>query len=181
MLMDIRAKRVFVAGASGLIGSAVVESFRNADCKELLSPSHSELDLENADQVAAFFRSSKPDIVVLAAGKVGGIVENKSKPVEFLTRNLAIQMNVCAAADFFETSRVVLLGSSCMYPKECPQPMREEMLGSGKLEPTSSAYAIAKIAGLQLGFSYNQQRNIDRFLCVIPNSAYGPGDNFDPQ
>ena len=139
------------------------------------------MDFEDAAKVSAFFQSQKPDLVVLAAGKVGGILENKSKPIEFLTRNLAIQMNVCAAADLIGTSRVVLFGSSCMYPKECPQPMSEEMLGTGKLEPTSLSYATAKIAGLQLGFSYNQQHEIDRFLCVIPNSAYGPGDNFDPQ
>ena len=117
-----------------------------------------------------FFQSQKPDLVVLAAGKVGGILENKSKPIEFLTRNLAIQMNVCAAADLIGTSRVVLFGSSCMYPKECPQPMSEDMLGTGKLEPTSLSYATAKIAGLQLGFSYNQQHGIDRF-CVLYQTA----------
>tara|TARA_A100001015_G_scaffold317415_2_gene434342 strand:+ start:99 stop:1040 length:942 start_codon:yes stop_codon:yes gene_type:complete len=179
--MDLTSRNILVAGASGLIGRAVVKCFGEAGCKGVLTPSHSELDLEDASQVTAFFQRHKPDVVVLAAGKVGGILENKSKPVEFLTRNLAIQMNVCAAADLMRTSRVVLFGSSCMYPKECPQPMREDMLGAGKLEPTSLSYATAKIAGLQLGFSYNQQRNIDRFLCVIPNSAYGPGDNFDPQ
>ena len=179
--MDLTAQKILVAGASGLIGRAVVKRFQEAGCKEILTPTHSELDLEDAAKVSAFFQSQKPDLVVLAAGKVGGILENKSKPIEFLTRNLAIQMNVCAAAALIGTSRVVLFGSSCMYPKECPQPMSEEMLGTGKLEPTSLSYATAKIAGLQLGFSYNQQHGIDRFLCVIPNSAYGPGDNFDPQ
>ena len=179
--MDLTAQKILVAGASGLIGRAVVKRFQEAGCKEILTPTHSELDLEDAAKVSAFFWSQKPDLVVLAAGKVGGILENKSKPIEFLTRNLAIQMNVCTAADLIGTSRVVLFGSSCMYPKECPQPMSEEMLGTGKLEPTSLSYATAKIAGLQLGFSYNQQHEIDRFLCVIPNSAYGPGDNFDPQ
>ena len=179
--MDLTTQKILVAGASGLIGRAVVKRLREMGCDDLLTPGHSELDLEDADQVLAFFESSRPDVVVLAAGKVGGILENKSKPIEFLSRNLAMQMNVCAAADLIGTSRVVLFGSSCMYPKECPQPMREDMLGSGKLEPTSLSYATAKIAGFQLGFSYNQQRNIDRFLCVIPNSAYGPGDNFDPQ
>ena len=179
--MDLTAQKILVAGASGLIGRAVVKRFQEAGCKEILTPTHSELDLEDAAKVSAFFQSQKPDLVVLAAGKVGGILENKSKPIEFLTRNLAIQMNVCAAAALIGTSRVVLFGSSCMYPKECPQPMSEEMLGTGKLEPTSLSYATAKIAGLQLGFSYNQQHEIDRFLCVIPNSAYGPGDNFDPQ
>ena len=179
--MDLTAQKILVAGASGLIGRAVVKRLHEAGCNTVLTPTHSELDLEDRDQVHAFFQSQTPDIAILAAGKVGGILENKSKPIEFLTRNLAMQMNVCAAADLMGTSRVVLFGSSCMYPKECPQPMSEEMLGTGKLEPTSLSYATAKIAGLQLGFSYNQQHEIDRFLCVIPNSAYGPGDNFDPQ
>lgn len=179
--MDLTSQKILVAGASGLIGRAVVNRFRKAGCNEILVPTHSELDLEDSATVASFFQSQRPDVVVLAAGKVGGILENKYKPIEFLTRNLAIQMNVCAAADLIGTSRVVLFGSSCMYPKECPQPMSEDMLGTGKLEPTSLSYATAKIAGLQLGFSYNQQHEIDRFLCVIPNSAYGPGDNFDPQ
>ena len=179
--MHLPAQKILVAGASGLIGRAVVKCFREAGCGDILTPSHAELDLEDSTQVSTFFQTRKPDLVVLAAGKVGGILENKSNPIEFLTRNLAIQMNVCAAADIAGTSRVVLFGSSCMYPKECPQPMSEEMLGTGKLEPTSLSYATAKIAGLQLGFSYNQQHDIERFLCVIPNSAYGPGDNFDPQ
>jgi len=179
--MNLTAQKILVAGASGLIGRAVVKRLHEAGCNTVLTPTHSELDLEDAEQVNAFFQSQTPDIVILAAGKVGGILENKSKPIEFLTRNLAMQMNVCAAADLMGTSRVVLFGSSCMYPKECPQPMSEEMLGTGKLEPTSLSYATAKIAGLQLGFSYNQQHEIDRFLCVIPNSAYGPGDNFNPQ
>ncbi len=152
--MDLTAQKILVAGASGLIGRAVVKRFHEAGCKEILTPTHSELDLEDAAKVSAFFQSQKPDLVVLAAGKVGGILENKSKPIEFLTRNLAIQMNVCAAADLIGTSRVVLFGSSCMYPKECPQPMSEEMLGTGKLEPTSLSYATAKIAGLQLELAF---------------------------
>ena len=115
-----------VAGASGLIGRAVVKRFQEAGCKEILTPTHSELDLEDAAKVSAFFQSQKPDLVVLAAGKVGGILENKSKPIEFLTRNLAIQMNVCAAAALIGTSRVVLFGSSCMYPKECPADERRD-------------------------------------------------------
>jgi len=179
--MDLTSQKVLVAGASGLIGQAVVKGFVEAGCVNLLTPSHRDLDLEDLAQVKSFFAAHRPDVVILAAGKVGGILENKSKPIEFLTRNLAMQMHVCAAADMTGAKRVVLFGSSCMYPKECQQPMREDMLGTGKLEPTSLSYATAKIAGLQLGFSYNQQFDIDRFLCVIPNSAYGPGDNFDPQ
>lgn len=179
--MDITKRTILVAGASGLIGQAIVKCFSRAGCNNLLVPSRSQLDLENYSQVVSYFESKKPDIVVFAAGAVGGILHNKLRPVELLSRNLALQMNVALAADIVDVSRVVFFGSSCMYPKECIQPMAESMLWTGKLEPSSLSYATSKIAGFQLGFSYNQQQGKERFLCVIPNSVYGPGDDFDPQ
>lgn len=178
--MQLKQSKILVAGASGLIGRAVVNRLVHADMKNVLSPSRSELDLENYDQVLRYFVSHKPDVVVLAAGLVGGISQNSLEPVKFLTRNLLMAMNVSLAADIVNVRRVVLFGSSCMYPKHCSQPMEEKMLWSGKLESTSLSYATAKIAAFQLGFSYNSERSLDRFLCVIPNSAYGPGDNFNP-
>lgn len=178
--MQLKQSKILVAGASGLIGRAVVNRLVHADMKNVLSPSRSELDFENYEQVLKYFVSHQPDVVVLAAGLVGGISQNSLEPVKFLTRNLLIAMNVSLAADIVNVRRVVLFGSSCMYPKHCSQPMEEKMLWSGKPESTSLSYATAKIAAFQLGFSYNFERSIDRFLCVIPNSAYGPGDNFNP-
>lgn len=154
--------------------------FQKSGYRNILAPKHAELDLEDLKTVNLYFEKNSPEIVVLAAGKVGGILENKSQPVEFLVKNLLIQLNTIQAAHIVNCRRVVLLGSSCMYLKETPQPMKEINLGSGKLEKTSLAYAISKIAGLQLGFSYNTQYELDRYLCLIPNSIYGPGDNFDP-
>lgn len=179
--MYLARQKFLVAGASGLLGKAFIEKLKTKGCEKLLQPSREELDLENRDDVDAYFKLHRPDVVILSAGKVGGILENKHNPIDFLTKNLSIQLNVALAADTCNTSRVVMFGSSCMYPKHCQQPMNENMLNSGKLEETSLAYATAKLAGLQLGFAYNAQRNIDRYLCVIPNSVYGPGDNFDPQ
>ena len=127
-----------------------------------------------------YFHANIIDVVILAAGKVGGILDNATNPVDFLNTNLRIHLNLTAAAQFSECHKVVLLGSSCMYPKDCKQPMSVSELSNGKMEPTSVAYATSKIAALQLGFSYNQQFGTNKFLCIIPNSAYGPGDNFDP-
>ena len=128
-----------------------------------------------------FFDEYRPEYVVLAAGRVGGIVENQTYPADFINTNLAIQLNVLQAAHRSGVKKLILFGSSCMYPRECPQPMAEDVLLSGKPEPTSLAYAIAKLAGVQMCLAYNKQYGEQRFIPVIPNSAYGPNDNFDPK
>ncbi|MEC7488229.1 MAG: GDP-L-fucose synthase [Pseudomonadota bacterium] len=173
-------QKILVAGGNGLIGRACVKQLHSRGFENVLSPSRVELDLTNRENVQKYFRTHEPETVILAAGKVGGILENKQKPIDFLNQNLRISLNIAEAVHNGACSTAVLFGSSCMYPKECPQPMREEYLSTGPMEPTSLSYAVSKIATLQLGFAYNQQYSYDKFLCVIPNSAYGPGDNFDP-
>ena len=172
---------IFIAGGTGLIGQACIRQFRKKGYDSILAPSRQEIDLTDYKSVTAYFDNNRIDVVVVAAGKVGGILENKNNPFDFLKTNLLIQLNVSAAAQNSGCQKVVLFGSSCMYPKECRQPMHESDLFTGKMEPTSMAYAVSKIAGLQLGFSFNRQFGLDKFLCVIPNSAYGPGDNFNPE
>jgi GDP-L-fucose synthase len=172
--------KVYVAGHTGLIGSALLRSLQSLRYNNLLLPSHHELDLTDRQSVLNFFQSQKPEYVILAAGRVGGIVENRTYPADFITANISIQQNVIDAAHQCEVKKLIYFGSSCMYPKECNQPMSESALYSGKPEPTSLAYAVAKMAGLQTCLAYNQQYGVKRFIPVIPNSAYGPGDNFDP-
>lgn len=172
---------IYVAGHTGLIGSALVRKLRAQNHSNLLLATHPELELTDPVAVNRFFDEHKPAYVILAAGRVGGIVENQTFPADFLNTNLAIQLNVLGAAHRNEVNRLILLGSSCMYPRECPQPMPEEFLLTGKPEPTSMAYAISKLAGVQLCMAYNQQFGEQRFIPVIPNSAYGPNDNFDPK
>lgn len=174
------SSKIYIAGHSGLIGSALLNKLQSLGYQNLLLPSHQELELTNRQSVFDFFRSNKPEYVILAAGRVGGIVENRSHPADFITNNIAIQQNVIDAAHQCEVKKFIYFGSSCMYPKECNQPMSEDALYSGKPEPTSLAYAVAKMAGLQTCLAYNQQYGVKRFIPVIPNSAYGPGDNFDP-
>lgn len=172
---------IYVAGHTGLIGSALVRKLRGENQPNLLLATHAELELTDPVAVRGFFDEYKPAYVFLAAGRVGGIVENQTFPADFLNANLAIQLNVLAAAHRSGVRKLILFGSSCMYPRECPQPMPEEFLLSGKPEPTSMAYAISKLAGVQLCLAYNQQFGEQRFIPVIPNSAYGPNDNFDPR
>ena len=179
-LMLNRSIKVAVLGASGLIGKAIVKRFKQQHFVNILTPSHSELDLEKADEVSNYFRLTQPNLVILTAGKVGGILENQKYPADLIIKNLNIQLNVAMSAHESDCKKVVLLGSSCMYPKCAAQPMREIEIGTGSLESSSLSYAISKMAGLQVGFSYNLQYNLNRFLCVIPNSVYGPGDNFNP-
>jgi len=174
-----RQTKILILGASGLIGRAIFKCFTKSGYENILTPPHGELNLENLNEVYRYFECNSPKIVILTAGKVGGILDNKENPADFITKNLSIQLNVAKAAHEHKCQKVVFLGSSCMYPKHATQPMRESSLGQGALEPSSLSYAISKIAGLQLGFAYNCQYKIDRFLCVIPNSAFGPGDNFD--
>ena len=175
------ASRIYVAGHTGLIGSAVVRRLRSDGYGNLCLASHADLELADAVAVDRFFDAETPEYVVLAAGRVGGIVENRTYPADFMNANLAIQLNVLRAALRADVRRLVLFASSCMYPRECPQPMAETALLTGLPEPTSMAYAVSKLAGMQMCLAYNQQHGSTRFLPVIPNSAYGPNDNFDPQ
>ncbi len=172
---------IYVAGHTGLIGSAVVKQLKSAGFNNLLLARHNELELTDAVATADFFEKNRPEYVVLSAGKVGGIIENKTYPADFINANLAIQLNVMKAAHNAGVKKLIFFASSCMYPRECPQPMKEEALFSGYPEPTSMAYAVSKMAGLQMCLAYNQQYGEKRFIPVIPNSAFGANDNFDPQ
>ena len=175
-----KSARIFVAGHRGLVGSALVKALSQRGWQDLLVRSSSELDLRDARATDAFFASEKPRYVFLAAAKVGGIVANSRYPVEFLSDNLAIQNNVINSAHRHQVERLLFLGSSCIYPKLAPQPMREEMLLTGPLESTNRAYALAKIAGVELCWSYNRQYGT-RYLGAMPTNLYGPGDNYHPE
>lgn len=176
-----KSSRIFIAGHSGLIGSACVRRFQSQGYTQLLTRSHAELNLLNGAAVFDFFDQSHPEYVILAAGKVGGILENKTHPADFIDQNLKIQQNIFAAAVEFDVRRLVFFGSSCMYPRNCSQPMSEDLLFTGKPESTSIAYAIAKLAGVQQCLALNEQFNRPGwFIPVIPNSVYGSHDNFDP-
>ena len=176
-----KTDKIFVAGHTGLIGSAVVRRLQKEGYTNLLLVNHTELELTDAIAVDLFFDKHSPDYVVLAAGRGGGIVENQTYPADFMNANLAIQLNVLKAAHRAGVRKLILFASSCMYPRECPQPMAETALLSGYPEPTSLAYAISKLAGMQMCLAYNQQYGEQRFIPVIPNSAFGPNDNFDPK
>lgn len=176
-----KASRIYVAGHGGLIGSAVMRRLQRGAYANVIAVAHHDLDLADTPAVDRFFDRVRPEYLVLAAGRVGGIVENQTYPADFLNTNLAIQLNVLRAAHRVGVRKLILFASSCMYPRECPQPMRETALFSGYPEPTSLAYAVAKLAGMQMCLAYNQQFGEKRFIPVIPNSAYGPNDNFDPK
>jgi GDP-L-fucose synthase len=169
--------RIFVAGHRGLVGSALERRLRASGFDNLVLRSRSELDLTRQSAVERFFAEVRPEYVFLAAARVGGILANNSYPAEFLQTNLAIQNNVIDAAWRNGTRKLLFLGSSCIYPKLAPQPMTEECLLSGPLEPTNEAYAIAKIAGLKLCQAYRRQYGFDA-ICAMPTNLYGPGDNF---
>jgi GDP-L-fucose synthase len=172
---------IYVAGHAGLIGSAVVRWLERNGYGAPITRRRSELELQNSRQVDEFFDKIHPEYVILAAGRVGGIMENQTFPADFLDENIAVQLNVLKAARKAGVRRLILFGSSCMYPRECPQPMAEDALLSGKPEPTSLPYAISKLAGTYLCLAYNKQDHDTRFIPMIPNSAYGPHDNFDPK
>lgn len=172
---------IYVAGHAGLIGSAVIRRLERDGYRTLITRGRSELELQNSGQVSKFFEEVHPEYVILAAGRVGGIMENQTFPADFMDENMAIQLNVLKAARRAGVRRLILFGSSCMYPRECSQPMAEDALLSGKPEPTSLPYAISKLAGTYLCLAYNKQDHDTRFIPVIPNSAYGPYDNFDPK
>ena len=174
------AARIYVAGHRGLVGSAILRRLRAAGYTQLLTRTHAELDLTDEAATRAFFAAEKPDYVFLAAARVGGILANNRYPAEFIRDNLAIQTNVIHAAHLSGVRRLLFLGSSCIYPKHAPQPMREDCLLSGPLEPTNRPYALAKIAGIEMCWSYNRQYG-SRFLAAMPTNLYGPGDNYHPE
>jgi len=169
---------IYVAGHKGLVGSAIVRKLQSEGYSNLFVRSHKELDLMRQAEVEAFFKTEKPEYVFLAAAKVGGILANNTYPAEFIYQNLLVESNVIHSAYEAGARKLLFLGSSCIYPRDCPQPMKEEYLLSGKLEPTNEPYAIAKIAGIKMCESYNRQYGT-RFISVMPTNLYGPGDNFD--
>jgi GDP-L-fucose synthase len=174
--MDSGAK-IFVAGSKGLVGSALVRALRSQGYANLLLPEFDQLDLTCQRPVADFFERERPEYVILAAARVGGILANNSFPAEFIYDNLAIQNNVIHSAWRSGVKRLLFLGSSCIYPRLAPQPLKEEYLLTGLLEPTNEPYAIAKIAGIKMCEAYNRQYNTE-FIAVMPTNLYGPGDNF---
>ncbi|MDH4191136.1 MAG: GDP-L-fucose synthase [Betaproteobacteria bacterium] len=175
-----RKAKIFVAGHRGLAGSAILRALRARGHDPLLLRTHAELDLTDGAAVARFFAAERPEYVFLAAAKVGGILANNTYPAEFIHQNLAIQTNVLHQAWKNGVRRLLFLGSSCIYPRDCPQPIREEYLLTGPLEPTNRPYAIAKIAGIEMSWSYNRQYGTE-FLCAMPTNLYGPGDSYDLQ
>jgi GDP-L-fucose synthase len=170
--------RIFVAGHRGLVGSAITRKLRATGYNNLLVRSRSELDLLDQAAVRAFFEEYRPEFVFLAAAKVGGIVANNSFPADFIIENLAIQNNVIQSSYATGVDRLLFLGSSCIYPKFAPQPIKEEYLLTGPLEMTNRPYAIAKIAGIEMCWSYNRQYGT-KYLAAMPTNCYGPGDNYD--
>lgn len=175
--MDKTAK-IYVAGHRGLVGSAIVRHLREQGYENLCLRTRDELDLTDPLRVTEFFELERPEYVFLAAAKVGGILANDTYPADFIRENLAIQTNLIHAAYQFGVRKLLFLGSSCIYPKLAQQPIREEYLLTGPLEPTNEAYAIAKIAGIKMCQAYNRQYGT-RFISVMPTNLYGPGDNFD--
>ena len=171
--------KIYVAGHNGMVGSAIVRQLQTKESgnKQLITCNHKELDLTNQQKVNDFISSEKPDQIYLAAAKVGGIYANNSYPADFIYQNLMIQANIIHAAHQNNIQKLLFLGSSCIYPKSVKQPMREESLLTGTLEPTNEPYAVAKIAGIKLCESYNRQYNRD-YRSVMPTNLYGPGDNY---
>jgi GDP-L-fucose synthase len=177
--MNLDAK-IYVAGHRGLVGSAIVRALRQAGYTNLLLRTHQDLDLTQQVQVQRFFLSERPEYVFLAAAKVGGILANNTYPADFVYQNLIMEVNVIESAHTAGVDRLLFLGSSCIYPKFAAQPMREDALLTGALEPTNRPYAVAKIAGIEMCWAYNRQF-ATRFLAAMPTNLYGPGDNYDLQ
>lgn len=170
--------KIYIAGHRGLVGSALLRSLNAKGYHNLLLRTHAELELLDQSAVQAFFAAEKPEYVILAAAKVGGIHANNTYPAEFIHDNLVIQSNVIHSAWQNNVTRLLFLGSSCIYPKDCPQPMKEEYLLTGPLEPTNRPYALAKIAGIEMCHAYNRQYGT-RYMAVMPTNLYGPNDNYD--
>ena len=174
----LKTDKIYLAGHRGLVGSAILRRLGAKGYTNIVARSHAELDLERQAAVEAFFEVERPDYVILAAAKVGGIGANSSLPAEFIYDNLAVALNVIHSAYKYGVKKLLNLGSSCIYPKMAPQPLKEEYLLSGPLEPTNEAYAIAKIAAIRLCKHYNQQYGTN-FISAMPTNLYGPGDNYD--
>ena len=172
--------KYYVAGHNGMVGSSILKQLVSRGETNIVTRSHAELDLTDQDAVREFMKSERPDVVILAAAKVGGIYANDTYPAEFIYNNLMIECNVIHQAFSVGVQRLLQLGSSCIYPKDCVQPMREDALMTGQLEPTNEPYAVSKIAGIKLCESYNRQYGTD-YRSVMPTNLYGPGDNFHPE
>jgi len=175
-----RTVRIFVAGHRGLVGSHLVRKLKEKGYQNLLLRTRAELDLRRQQDVESFFRETHPEYVFLTAARVGGILDNRDHPAEFIYDNLTIQTNVIHASYHCRVKKLLFLGSSCIYPRDCPQPIKEEYLLSGYLEKTNEAYAVAKIAGIIMCQAYNQQYGTN-FICAMPSNLYGPGDRFTPK
>lgn len=169
--------KIYIAGHRGLAGSAIVRELQRQGYSNLITRTHAELDLEDAVATRQFFEQERPELVFLAAAKVGGIYANNTYPVDFLMSNLLIEANICRAAHAIKVSRLIFLGSSCIYPRDCPQPIKEEYLLTGPLEATNRPYALAKIAGIEMCWSYNRQYGT-KWLAAMPTNLYGSGDNY---
>lgn len=172
--------KIYVAGHRGLVGSALIRGLSLGGYTNVVTRTHAELDLTDQQKVHAFFAEEKPEVVFLAAAKVGGIVANNTYPADFIRENLVIQSNIIHEAWISGVQHLLFLGSSCIYPRDCPQPIKEEYLLTGSLELTNRPYAIAKIAGIEMCWSYNRQYGT-RYLAVMPTNLYGPGDSYDLQ
>lgn len=172
--------KIYVAGHRGLVGSALVRELKRQGFGNIATRTHKELELRDQDAVRRFLEAEKPDYIFLAAAKVGGILANNTYPAEFIHDNLTIQSNVIHGAFEAGVKRMMFLGSSCIYPRECPQPMKEEHLLTGPLELTNRPYALAKIAGVDMAWAYNRQYGT-RYISAMPTNLYGPGDNYDLQ
>jgi GDP-L-fucose synthase len=175
-----RGDRIFLAGHRGMVGSALLRELQRRGYENVITAPRGTLDLRDRPSVAEFFRRHRPEVVILAAAKVGGINANRLRPAEFLYENLAIQTNVIDESRLAGVKLLVFLGSSCIYPRECPQPIREEYLLTGPLEPTNEGYAIAKIAGLRMAQYYQKEYGM-RSVAAMPTNLYGTNDNFDPE
>ena len=173
-----KTSKIYVAGHRGLVGSAIVRKLNSEGYTNIITRTHGELDLIRQEQVETFFKKEKPDYVFLAAAKVAGIWGNNMYPAQFIYENMVIQTNIIHASYLYEVKKLLFLGSSCIYPKICPQPIKEEFLLSDYLEPTNEPYAVAKIAGIKMCQSYNRQYKT-RYISVMPNNLYGPNDNFN--
>jgi GDP-L-fucose synthase len=173
-----KTSKIYVAGHDGLVGSALVRKFTQKGYTNLITRHYTKLDLRRQQDVETFFENERPEYVVLAAAKVGGILANNTFPAEFIYDNLSIQSNIIHAAWKANVKRLIFLGSSCIYPRECPQPMKEDYLLTGPLEPTNEPYAIAKIAGIKMCQSYNRQYGT-KYFALMPTNLYGPNDNFN--
>ena len=174
----IAGSRVYVAGHRGQAGSAIIRRLEHEGCAQIITRTHVQLDLTDQRAVTSFFEQERPEYVFLAAAKVGGILANNTKPAEFIHENLAIQTNVIDASWKFGVKRLLFLGSSCIYPRDCPQPIREEYMLTGPLEPTNRPYAVAKIAGIETCWAFNRQYGT-QYIAAMPTNLYGPNDNYN--